>query len=408
MRLSSFSLGAFFIASVGCGGTSGNAGNGGDGGENAGAGGQAAQGGGGQGQGGQIGQGGSTPAGIPIFVAQGHAGRTTISCDDGKTWVANRSDDEVIRCFSSPETDCDHHPGAGRGITYGNGYFVSTFGWGKPGSIRRSKNGFDWETTLPDRTFAGVVFGNGIFLAGERPAYTSVDSGATFMAGGDPVGDVWNVRRTGFAPHDGGRFLLAFESGATAVNISKDQGATWALPSSIPSTCAADMQWSGGFAYNGSAIVLAGGTGVACRSLDGGDTWTAAPMGGTVSATALMFTGGQFVTFGQADDGKGGTFPAKFTSADGETWMKTPTQVRVKQADGTVVTSAGPNLGAVARGDSGTYVGVRGGWQVWYEDQVFYRSQDGVLWDALEAGKFAPSHPIQFITSGIGEATACQ
>jgi hypothetical protein len=31
-----------------------------------------------------------------------------------------------------------------------------------------------------------------------------------------------------------------------------------------------------------------------------------------------------------------------------------------------------------------------------------------VLWDALEAGKFVGSHPIQFITSGIGESTACQ
>src|SRR5262245_36884214 len=33
---------------------------------------------------------------IPIFVAQGNVGRTTISCDDGQSWVANRSDDDTI------------------------------------------------------------------------------------------------------------------------------------------------------------------------------------------------------------------------------------------------------------------------------------------------------------------------
>src|SRR5688500_13591196 len=30
-------------------------------------------------------------AAVPMFVAQGMYGRSTISCDDGRTWVANRS-----------------------------------------------------------------------------------------------------------------------------------------------------------------------------------------------------------------------------------------------------------------------------------------------------------------------------
>jgi hypothetical protein len=33
----------------------------------------------------------AAPAKAPIFVAQGSLGRTTISCDDGKTWAANHS-----------------------------------------------------------------------------------------------------------------------------------------------------------------------------------------------------------------------------------------------------------------------------------------------------------------------------
>ena len=46
----------------------------------------------------------------PMFVAQGFVGRTTISCDDGRTWVADHSDDEAMRCFSAtPGSDCDHN-----------------------------------------------------------------------------------------------------------------------------------------------------------------------------------------------------------------------------------------------------------------------------------------------------------
>jgi hypothetical protein len=362
------------------------------------AGGQGGSGGAGGGQGGQGGD--STPEKIPLFVAQGHAGRTTVSCDDGKTWVANRSDDDAFTCFVSPETDCDHHTGAGRGITYGNGYFVATFGWGKPGSLRRSKNGAQWENTLEGKTFAGIVFGDGMFLAGERPPQASTDDGLTWTAGGDPMSDEWNVRRTGFAPHDGGRFLLAFGSTGNDLNVSQDKGATWARPSALPAACAGDIQWSGGFAYGNGAIVVLGGTGVACRSLDGGDTWTEANIGGEVDAR-LVWTGAEFVTWGRANNAV-----TRFTSSDGAAWTATPTEVRTKNPDGSTQTSPGPSLGAVARSDAGTYVAVNGGWQQWYDKQRFYRSTDGLTWDELETGTFVGSHPIQFIAFGVGERSA--
>jgi hypothetical protein len=47
---------------------------------------------------------------------------------------------------------------------------------------------------------------------------------------------------------------------------------------------------------------------------------------------------------------------------------------------------------------------------VWlgYDAQVFLRSTDGLTWDTLPAGSFAPSHPIFFITHGFAEASdAC-
>jgi len=392
---------------VGCsGGSNGSSSTNGSGGT--GAGGSAGQGGsGGQtgpGGGGQGGQGGSTnPTAVPMFIAQGMVGRTIVSCDDGMTWVGNRSDDDAYPCFSDADHDCDHHPGAGRGITYGNGYFVTTFGWGKPGSIRRSRNGSDWENTLEGKTFAGVVFGNGIFLAGERPAQGSSDDGKTWTPGGDPDSAVWNVRRTGFAAHDTGRFFLAFESGGVRdINVSSDSGATWKRPTTLPAECAGDMQWSGGFAHgNGTTLVL-GGTGVACTSKDGGDTWAAANIGGTVDSR-LVWDGSMFVTWGRANDGNGGTYPARFTSSDGSSWMATAIMVRSKNPDGTMQTKPGPDLGAVARSDSGTYVAVNGGWQQWYDKQRFYRSEDGITWDTLDAANYVGSHPIQFIAFGMGE-----
>jgi len=64
-----------------------------------------------------------------LFVAVGQASRTTVSCDDGRSWTADRSDMPELRC-SAPlpdggSTDCDHDPGAGRGIAAGDGWFVA-------------------------------------------------------------------------------------------------------------------------------------------------------------------------------------------------------------------------------------------------------------------------------------------
>src|SRR5690606_6858809 len=91
--------------------------------------------------------GGGGSAGVPLFVAQGHLGRTVISCDGGQSWTADQSNDAEAQCWSGPddEPDCDHDPGAGRGIVFADGWFVATFGWGPPGGIVRSRDGVAWE-----------------------------------------------------------------------------------------------------------------------------------------------------------------------------------------------------------------------------------------------------------------------
>ena len=319
---------------------------------------------------------------VPLFVAQGALGRTTVSCDDGRTWTANHSDDDRAVCFTGG-LDCDHNPGAGRGIDHGNGWFVATFGWGPPGAIRRSRDGATWEAVTVGTTFAGVAFGNDQFLAGGRPAWIGDGDGSGWRKTGDPALKNWNVRRTAFLPHAGGRFIV---HGDGDTLLSSDGGKSWWRPTTLPPDCGTD-QWSGGIAYGSGVILMASAQGVACRSTDGGTTFTSAPMGGTVRGR-LLWTGSEFMTWGQR---------GLYRSRDGAAWTTQPT--------------APPNLliGPVARSDGGTFVAVKEEWQQWYDKQEFYRSRDGVTWEVLPRSAYAASHPISFISFGRGlRPAACR
>lgn len=363
--------------------------------------------------------GGTPPAGqVPAFVAMGHMGRTAVSCDDGQSWVYDRSYDlegapEVcgvagpITCFSgtacdfmrgemcetSPSCDCDHHPGAGNGIAYGDGAFVATWGWGPPGSVRRSTDGINWTNVVDGTTYGGVAFGQGHFVVGDRSPRVS-DDGTTWIDGGDadlqaPNGSaVWNVRRIGFADVDGGRFLIAGESGDNRdLLISRDAGETWERPTTLPASCASGVSNSGGIAGGNGTILVLGRTGAYCRSSDGGDTFVEGDLGSEVRGQ-LVFDGTHFVTWSR------GTV---HRSTDAVTWTSAPTS------------PANLDLGPVAHhASTGTFVAVRGGWQRWYADQEFYRSTDGTNWETLAPGTFTGGHPMRFIAAGwVDVSTEC-
>lgn len=321
------------------------------------------------------------PEGSSAFIAQGHLGRTMVSCDDGVTWVANRSLDDSAICWpdSGPELDCDHHPGAGKGISYGAGYFYATWGWGMPGGIDRSNDGVNWERVVEDTTYGGIAVGNDVVVATARNSVRSTD-GTSWEDTGDTMLDVWNVRRAGFVDVMGGRFVMVADE--TNIAISDDDGATWFRPSTIDASCGQGVQTRGGIAAAGDTILILGGDGVACTSSDGGDTWTSRSIGTDDVGSQLVWTGSQFFAYG------GGM---AYTSADGESWSSQAT------------TPGGLNLGAIAYDpESGVFVGVRGGWQVWYDEQVFYRSTDGVVWE--EADSYLGQHPIRFIEHGYLES----
>lgn len=322
------------------------------------------------------------PSGSAAFIAQGHLGRTVVSCDDGQTWVGNRSLDDGAVCWDpdGEDLDCDHHPGAGKGITFGRGYFYATWGWGSPGGIDRSNDGVNWERVVEETTYGGIAFGNDVVVAAARNARRSIDQGVSWEDTGETMLEVWNVRRAGYVNAMGGRFVMVADD--TNVALSSDSGATWFRPTTIDASCGQGMQTNGGIAAVGDTILLLGGNGVACTSSDGGDTWSSRSVGTENIRSQLVWTGSAFFAYDRG---------TAYTSPDGETWSSQDT------------TPGDLQLGAVAYNpDTAVFVGVQGGWQQWYDRQVFYRSTDGVVWEA--ADEYVGQHPIRFVEFGYLES----
>lgn len=330
---------------------------------------------------------GHAPTGVPIFVAQGYQDRTTISCDDGRTWIANRSVDDASRCFTGG-LDCDHQAGRAKGLTYSRGHFVGTWGWGSPGAVKRSVDGRTWETTLTGRTFGGIAGeGGSALVLGANVTRHSSDDGASWSEDVPSTLAAWNVRRAGYAPVMGGRWILVGEDGGTPeVVVSSDGGETYAHPTALPASCGRAIQNDGGIGWAPGVIAIVGGDGGVCRSTDGGVTWSASHVGAGVSSSDVISTGTEMFVWGNGQ---------RFRSTDGATWT------------GTAVSPAGTQIGAVERSAAGTFVAVNAGWDEWYERQRWYRSTDGVTWEVLPEGAALRSHPIHAIAHGVADPSAC-
>lgn len=319
----------------------------------------------------------------PTFVAVGYEGRSIVSCDDGQSWMGDRSDDDTVRCFSP--TDCDHDGKAGRGLAFGNGWFVANYGWGAPGTIRRSRDGLRWENVLNGSNFASMMFGKGTFVGAAGTGKLSMDGKAWSDAASTGLNT--NVRRGGFVETG---FLVVADGPAAAFSPT---GQTWSVRT-LPASCGADIQWEGGIASGNGVMVVLGGNGNACSSTNEGLSWTTSALGVRVDAR-LLFTGTEFVTWG---DGK------MFRSTNGQSWTSVPLVQRIA---GSIAPGA-PSLGPIARSPSGTYVAINGGWQQWYDKQRFYRSTDGVTWDELDGNRYVKGHPMTSIVWGAATTSACK
>ncbi|MCB9748542.1 MAG: hypothetical protein H6713_00905 [Myxococcales bacterium] len=353
---------------------------------------------------------------VPAFVAVGHVGRTTLSCDDGRSWIENHAYDldgdpytcdelAPVHCWQDGgacaiksgdacETlspcDCDHHPGAAQGVAYGGDYFVGTWGWGPPGTVRRSRDGITWEPVVQDTTFGGVAHGDGRFLLASREPRVSDDDGMSWGPGApaDVMQNgqtIWNVRAVGWAPAGGGRFVLTARDGDTLdVLLSSTGGDDWWRPAQPPVACA---PFTRGITHGDDVILLVDGDGAACSSTSAGDAWTTSAIGGPIESNPI-WTGTQFMAWG---------LQTAYSSPDGVNWSAQP------------VTPPGVQVGPAAIDPgTGTIVAVRGGWDVWYEDQVFYRSEDGITWEELDASAYTGGHPIRAIAFGyVDPSPAC-
>jgi len=322
---------------------------------------------------------------VPIFIGHGKLGRTMVSCDDGRTWIANTSENQTARCWdtsAAQNIECDHNPWSSVGMLAAGGYFFATYGWGYPGVVRRTEDGIHWTDVLPGHTFAGMAYGNGRIMANDHAPWVSTTSGATgtWSKVADITSTGWTVRRIGFVLGVGsglGRFIITLED---EIQISDDNGASWKAVPNVPMGCAKGVST---ILHGNGVTLIAQGDGVVCRSTDRGSTWTRVPVAGSFSSNAVFNNGAFFLWSGAM----------RYRSTDGETWVST-------------AGNAGVDIGPVAVSDDGTFVATRGGWQVWYDKQKFFRSTDGITWDTLPPTAFVASHPITSFVFGYAKPSA--
>ena len=149
-------------------------------------------------------------------------------------------------------------------------------------------------------------------LASREPQWST--DGANWTLGGvadfkEADGDImWSVRRFAYADHDGGRFIAVASGESRDMLVSSDGGASWWRPERIPPDCAIGVGTYGDILYGNGIIVIIDYEGNACRSTDGGHTWTVSPIGAEWIVAQGVWTGSEFMTWA---DG------ARFTSSDG-------------------------------------------------------------------------------------------
>ena len=355
------------------------------------------------------------PERVAVFIAVGKQGRRIISCDDGLTWKNDVSfddawpADERYRCFSgaftlpdggAQSTDCDHNAYSSTSLVTFDGGFLQTMGWGAPGTFFRSADGVSWQQVDMGSNVADVMVGANRLIAATRGSKKSDDLGLTWTRNGDidvnSAGNtIWNVRG---GTAGGGVFLVTAADGANLdFQYSSDDGVTWQRPT-MQGGGRVDVCGAGHPAFgNGVFVTMTWAAPmnatVICRSNDGAATWSSSSLPEYVESRPV-WTGSEFMAW------SGGRM---HRSTDGVTWTSTNTRTQLEG-----VLSGGPNVGPVAVNSRGTFVGVKGGWDVWYEKQRFYRSVDGITWDEMPTGAYQQGHPVTAMVSGMAaRSTVC-
>jgi hypothetical protein len=339
---------------------------------------------------------------VSVIVAQGTFGRTTISFDDGKTWIANRSFDlegsdmvcgdktPVIcgvtscqkkavggGCYVQTPCECGHEQGMPKGIVVAQNSIVTNFGWGNPGVTMRSVDGVNW-TSVHYHTdnYNGFAYGVGRFIHWSTLDTLVSDDGINWLIG--PRGYTQELTPRGFKFLDYGTGRFVGVADGNLIRVSADKGLTW-VTATAPAGCASGQILTG----NGIAVMI-WDDGKACRSADGGMTWTLHNINSVNQlAGGGVFANGKFMVWGLPNSFNGDG--ARYSSSDGITWAATPT-------NGTVT------VGALGVTPEGTLVGTAWFWSD-YANQVFIRSTDnGLTWTTADS--YVKSHMISTFASG--------
>lgn len=344
-----------------------------------------------------------TPTGkmVPIILAGGTMGRTLISCDGGQSWLHDHSDNDAARCFVTGDpnaVDCDHNASNLRNLDYANGYFYASFGWGYTGSLRRSRDGVNWETVRNDGYGDGVAaFNDGTIALIWGKWQRSTDSGQSWMNIADQPTSyqvVFGARVFHFGP-----LLLLGGGEATGTGVSTDEGATFNFYTSL----ANDSANQGVAAGNGLIVTIgfANATGVqsAAVSRDSGVTWTttaSTTFAHPANWTGILFDGTQFVAF---------TAGTRWTSADGLNWVSAPMKVLNDPSFASTSLAGAAAFDPVTKNYvllSGQYTGS------FYAKQKAFYSRDAISWTEVDASSFTGGHPIRDIKFGQADSSVCQ
>ena len=157
-----------------------------------------------------------------VVIAAGLNERTMMSCDDGTTWFNDRSADDT----ASGSIIGGHSPRSFYGMDAADGYMYVNYGWGYNGSLKRSRDGFTWETIRSGSWGGGVAaFPNQIFHAGPDWS-TSVNNGNSWNKLTD-ISTVANGISYGAINHVNDKIFIVGR-GAN-MGVSYDKGSTWKL-----------------------------------------------------------------------------------------------------------------------------------------------------------------------------------
>ncbi len=316
----------------------------------------------------------ASPFTVPMFVAVGYGGRRIMSCDLGRSWVA----DQRIA-----ETDGEHEVYTPKSLAYGAGTFVFLTGWGVAESRAHvTTDGVNWQTQVLDKRYASVGFvGDRFVLVGAGGLAESTDNAQS-----------WTPRPEPGAPHErgGGAFEGIFAAGADAIATFLRPGdPEWRAVASCVGARHGGIGQSGGFAASGGRLVSVGEYGDTC----GVDIATGAelPVGkfdiGENPGDRQQLTGNVAVIDGAFQVAASGRI---HSSADGVAWTSR-------------VLPDGVRFDLIARAPSGAYVGVSESGP----GNPFFYSDDGQAWQPGQ-GPDAGELSFQYLAFGyVAPSATC-